>query len=662
MNRSPRPPDSPAQSGYRWLLLLLILLSFARVIWRLDAKSLWFDESLSLQRAEEAWPDLLAGRLLISDGGGEVVTYDQHPPGYFAVLGLVVRLAGTSTFALRLPAAAGAVLLVPAVWALARRLVRLGAVPAGTAGWSALLIAFSPFYLWYGQETRMYTIAPLLAVLSTYLLLRWSAASGGQRRWLLVAYAASLAAFISTHYYSLFLLPVHAGIVYMGLSKRSRPLAIISALALLAAGAAIGLVAVWRILGQAGAGTNFSPVSVRILSRDLLNAFSLGPSADVAAMLWLDLFFALLALLGAGWGMRSRERLVAGGWILPAWVLVPPMLMVAAGAFQPAYMTARHMSLIGPAFLLLVGAGVTLLGGQRRWLAWAAAAVLLIGMGYGSYRYYEAPQYDKGDMAGLGAYLRDELQPGDLILMSWPSWLRLYAYYLPLEQRGVQGVEWRVVPGLDGVRPELFDSLEQLRRAHPRIWLVNAEDPVREWMRGHAFLVRDVGFESPLAELRLELFVPERPVQAATASTPGTPVDVLFGDRLRLRAYEMGQALPGSRRAPVTLYWQATAPIDDRLKYVLALAREGADGPINVAPVTEREPYDGFLPTTAFPVGEIVVERTDVALPPSGLSAGYALALQLYDAEGLEKLPVVVGAGGRAAADGHTALLPIGAP
>ena len=56
---------------------------------------------------------------------------------------------------------------------------------------------------------------------------------------------------------------------------------------------------------------------------------------------WLGWLFGLLALVGAGWGLRSRQALVNGGWLLPAALLLPILLILAVlagglGASQTA--------------------------------------------------------------------------------------------------------------------------------------------------------------------------------------------------------------------------------------------------------------------------------------------------------------------------------------
>ena len=91
-----RLPPQHIALWQRWLLLALILLAFGRVTWRLGAQNFWWDESLSLQRAEQAWWPLIRGELVLKDGFSELMTIDQHPFFSFLLQGALVRLAGTS--------------------------------------------------------------------------------------------------------------------------------------------------------------------------------------------------------------------------------------------------------------------------------------------------------------------------------------------------------------------------------------------------------------------------------------------------------------------------------------------------------------------------------------------------------------------------------------
>ncbi|MEZ4580502.1 MAG: hypothetical protein R3A10_02395 [Caldilineaceae bacterium] len=85
---------------------------------------------------------------------------------------------------------------------------------------------------------------------------------------------------------------------------------------------------------------------------------------------------------------------------------------------------------------------------------------------------------------------------------------------------------------------------------------------------------------------------------------------------------------------PVTLYWQTLSKTDRRYKYVLRLEERTADGGWQPVTTTEREPYDGVIPTAVLGRGHHRggVQRTDAArarLPAA--PDRYRLTLQMYD-------------------------------
>ena len=100
----------------RVLVLACTLFVFGKTTFDLDAKTLWWDESLSLQRSEQGWSDLLLGKLVLKDGVSERTTWDQHPFAFYVLLGILIRLAGDSVLVLRIMSVCAATLLVPAVW------------------------------------------------------------------------------------------------------------------------------------------------------------------------------------------------------------------------------------------------------------------------------------------------------------------------------------------------------------------------------------------------------------------------------------------------------------------------------------------------------------------------------------------------------------------
>ncbi|MCB0066917.1 MAG: glycosyltransferase family 39 protein, partial [Caldilineaceae bacterium] len=420
-----------SSSPWPWpRLALLLLLAFAHAVILLDAKDLWWDESLSLQRAEESLPNLVRGVLVIKDGLSEVPTIDQHPFFSFLLQGALIRLAGDSVFVLRYVSAMAAALFAASTWTWGRWLVRRELAAPSTAWWATLLAAISPFLLWYGQEARPYALWAALALLSTYLLVR---ATDGERLDIrfLAGFLAVEAAFALTHYYAVFLIALHGLMLAVYFVRRRMVAGLLLTAGLLLFGAAVGGYAAWTIFSQGG-GQNFASISLRILVPDLVNAFSLGLSVDLAVVWPLDVLFGVTALAGAIWSLRSKAAWARSGWILPAALLLPVAIVLLLDRIQPLYMNARHLSLLVGPFLLLTGAGIALL---YRWRSWAGALLALVfvtGIGYSTVNYHTQELYAKDDYTRLGEYMQGRIMPGDAVLYYPPSSWRIFEYYLPM--------------------------------------------------------------------------------------------------------------------------------------------------------------------------------------------------------------------------------------
>ncbi|MFQ5342357.1 MAG: glycosyltransferase family 39 protein, partial [Anaerolineae bacterium] len=143
----------------RWLIGATMLLAFSLRVYRLAGQSIWYDEGLSIYYARRRLPELLA-----------LVSGSDHPPLYFLLLHLWLR--GTAfgqpatEYLVRYPSVIFGVLLAPLIYVFGRQLL---GEHAGLL--AALLIAISPFHVWYSQETRMYTLVAVLTLWASYALL-----------------------------------------------------------------------------------------------------------------------------------------------------------------------------------------------------------------------------------------------------------------------------------------------------------------------------------------------------------------------------------------------------------------------------------------------------------------------------------------------------------
>jgi len=199
-------------------LLAITLLGFFLRVYHLGKESLWGDESYSFGVAKVGveWIAHLAAA-------------DVHPPLYYYILHLGIKLFGTSEFAVRFPSLIFGVLAIPMIYLLGRRLFNeeVGLI-------SALILAISPFNVEYSQEARMYSLLLFLALVSMYFFVRFiDRGSIVFVRFLergsiavSVGYVLSTALMLYTHLFGLFVLVAQnlfvAGLLL--LSRQRRPL------------------------------------------------------------------------------------------------------------------------------------------------------------------------------------------------------------------------------------------------------------------------------------------------------------------------------------------------------------------------------------------------------------------------------------------------------
>jgi uncharacterized membrane protein len=137
-------------------LLTITLLALGLRLGRLTFQPLWWDEGTSVYFASQPLSDLTAA-----------TAADIHPPFYYLLLHFWMLLCGRGEAALRLFSVVIGALTIPLLYGVGRRLF-----DTRTALLAALLLALSPFHVYYSQEVRMYALVTLLGLASVYLMLR----------------------------------------------------------------------------------------------------------------------------------------------------------------------------------------------------------------------------------------------------------------------------------------------------------------------------------------------------------------------------------------------------------------------------------------------------------------------------------------------------------
>jgi hypothetical protein len=138
-----------------WVTAILLLLGTARFIYDLDGPGLWVDEGWSIDAVGNDLDEITS-----------LIAEDVHPPFYFYLLHLWLKVGGDTVFALRYLTVLTSVLSMAVIYQLGRTLFghQVGLI-------AILLFILHDLVIILGQEVRQYPQMQLLAALT--MLLYW---------------------------------------------------------------------------------------------------------------------------------------------------------------------------------------------------------------------------------------------------------------------------------------------------------------------------------------------------------------------------------------------------------------------------------------------------------------------------------------------------------
>jgi uncharacterized membrane protein len=487
----------------RILLGLLVLGSLALRLWRLDAQSLWIDEYLMLLRASIGEP-FRWGDWFVNPQG----------PLPALVLRASVALFGTAEWALRLPSALAGAATVPLVYLLARRLGRAatGPVSAGpaptdpaptapAAAWSAaLLAAFSPFLIWYSQETRHYALGILAAAWSAIAFLDLVDRPPTGRR--VALYMASLLVGLMSHLATAFLIAAHALVVFFWRRDRWKlwAMAVVPALLLFSPWIWVTITRNVNLAHVAASGpipegellrgeSTFSWLGIPYTFFVLLAGYSLGPTlvelhdaprlATVMPHLVPILALALgAALLGVG-GMAALRRDRAHLGLVLLGVAVPLLGVTLLSMRNAKVFHPRYVAVALPLLLVLLGAGFAWWRVRRPAAAWLAVLLMASSLALALANYYGNSRYAREDNRGAARILADRAVAEDIVLAQGAPQLLDWYDHGPAPVVVVYEPWVRDRAGLDA-------RLDGWAAGRRHVWLMS----VRPWLQDPKLMLR----------------------------------------------------------------------------------------------------------------------------------------------------------------------------
>lgn len=604
----------------KWPVLLILLIGFGLRLYRVDYPDITGDE---------AWSVTIAGWQL-----ADVVSSDAefNPPLYHLLLYGMMRLGGSSTFAIRYLSVIANLLGVVLLGQLGRL------IGGKRLGWLALLVGlFSPFLIYYAQEARFYSLVLFNSAASFTMLVLILRKQRPDRPvqvsyWLMYGLASLLMLF--THYYAfammftqaLFVVPFYAWrrswrklqkwiLIWIGLAVVYLP---------------------WMAYSIDFLNTRtdqrfeeWNLTQWLELAQRTLQAFSASITMP-SNLMWTSWLIVGLALLGvlSLWRYRPARRYLVAlttviliGGIFFAWGLTPLM----------PFFYERYLMVAMPAFLLLVSGGIWASFKFHRGAGILAVLLLLAVSATSLWHHWFDPFYLKSTYGRMIASIEEQYREGDLILLNNPLQESLATIYLSPDLPSHFLDRAKLLSEEDAA-----DYLASITAGYDRVWLVEHGNPeeydptsrVQRWLgqrgsRAHFDNLRNSG-PAYLFVLDGESAGELRQVQANLDGQI-----LLVGARLP-ESVEAGEPLL------LELTWQPLTAIDRDYTVFTHLVDETG----TLVAQSDSQPGGGVNPTSGWQPGEVINDKYAILVPAEITPGRYSVRAGMYLWPEMTRLPV----------------------
>ncbi len=605
---------------------LLIFVGFALRLYRISYQSIWWDEANAVHVAQGGWLAVLG------TAGDESWT---HPPLHYALLTAWAPLAGLSELGVRFLSLFCGVLLLPVTYVVGRHVF-----DQRTALLSLTIVVFSPLYVTYSQEARVYVLLPLLYLLFIHTLHQVVEADNRLlwHHWLTLGVIEAL--ILYAHFVlALGILWGNLFLMIDWLRRRRFSIGEWAASQLLAA----GLFAPWvwnlachwdNIRPWLGVGVEETGPSLLTFVWRIWRFTISGNEAAVQAQPVLAMGVALVALggtLGVLLACLADEKRRQATTML-AHSLVP---LVFCFVFWQKWPLAHPRYTIGfsvPLFLVMGRSVVVLWSGGvwSRWMGGLLACVLAFVLATGLAIQTYDERFHKDDVRGVAAYLEEVATASDVILVGPDDYSLPYYYDGPA----------MVAMARDEPLAAKAHHLQEVTTGKQRLFLVHW-DPSQADVHGlWPFLLERVGRLVEWRDFR------GLDVRAYTLNAP-TPLLPEPSEFSQVRARFGALSLTGASYEPVAttdnavtvaLHWRLVERTGVPYKVVVML-RDVEGRRLSAADVMVLD--DAGRSTDRWVVGTEAVNFYVVPVPVGTPPLSFHLDVGVYDAQRLARLPLM---------------------
>lgn len=403
---------------YRYLLSVLLLALILRLV--VINQSFWLDEAIGALVVKEQ--NIVQIATQFSKG-------DNHPPLYYLALEGWSNLFGYSEVALRSLSVLFGVLTIYFTFLIAKRLLK--GKKTFYPLFSALLLASSPFHIYYSQEARMYIMAGFFASTAVYyFLLTLDFKIKQKYPWIL--FSLSITALVFTDYVPVFLLPTFWLFAFVKKQKKDwwkkfilshLPLVLFGALWLpiflvqLERGAwLMQKLPAWSRL----AGGATPKQALLVWAKFILGRISFKDKIFYYSLIGISSLPFIYSLNKA---FKERKKI----FIVWSWLLLPLALTFVSSFAFPAFIYFRFLYVV-PAFYLLVAWGVNQIADKRKRML--IGSLLLAVNAVGWLFYVDEPYQQREQWRQAVSFIESRAQKEkDVVVFENPQPFAPYIWY-----------------------------------------------------------------------------------------------------------------------------------------------------------------------------------------------------------------------------------------
>lgn len=448
-----------SQRKHYFILVMIIALGALVRLWNLNVESLRLDEAQSVWQASHSLDFIY-----------QYMLKNVHLPLHNSLLYMWLRFVGTDEQSVRLLAAIPGILTLPVIYLLSKELVNREASLLAT-----FLAAFSPFWIWYSREIRMYSLLAFLTTVSYYLYLK--ILRSGKTRYLIL-YTLVNTVGMYTHYYFAFPLAVQ-GIFFVFFSRhiinekfsratvfvRFMTSAFITYMAFLP----------WlRALLYAENSAAYAPVLDKPSPFNIFLSFfefTLGFQSPVFTSLLMG-FWPLVILLGFVFLTKRKNPFTPEVYLMTMGILLPILVTFAVSyLYKPIYLT-RYLTPATPLYYTFLAWFLYQFKGFYRYALGTAFGALVVLSLYNQTFHPDNPVRE--DYRAASQYINENAEMRDIVLVSPPFNIYPVQYYYTGLARVVTMPIWDERTGsIPQVSEERLDrDVKSVKPGHRRMFVL----------------------------------------------------------------------------------------------------------------------------------------------------------------------------------------------